>query len=333
MAVKAWTTWILRAVVSLAVVAALLVMVPLPDLWDALRSVSPALWVTTLVLFLAGHAASALKWWLLMTRRDGIPLDLLFRAHFAGLTANLCLPGIAGGDLVRAGLVLRRAQHREDVAVASVADRALDTVSVVALAGVGLVWSADPSLLARRTLLWGTVAIVLGAAAAAGLYLVLRRRTANSLGHRLAVALRELTRRPWLPLGSFAISLAVQTLFVLLNARLGAAAGAEAPLAAWFVAWPLAKLVALLPVSLGGVGLREAALVVFMRPFSVAPAPLVAAGFLWDGVLVAGGLLGGLLTLAYGTGRAVPVRAPDAVGGGADEPRPEPLPRNEPSAV
>lgn len=41
------------------------------------------------------------------------------------------------------------------------------------------------------------------------------------------------------------------------------AIGLEVSTSAWLLAWPLAKIVALVPASLGGIGVREVALAVF----------------------------------------------------------------------
>jgi uncharacterized membrane protein YbhN (UPF0104 family) len=125
----------------------------------------------------------------------------------------------------------------------------------------------------------------------------------SGLVRRLASAGAVLAQRPMLPLACFALSLSVQTMFVLINVRFGAAVGADIPLAGWLVAWPLAKLVALLPVSLAGLGVREAALVAFLRPYGAPAALVTAAGLLWQSVLFAGGLVGWLAGTAV-TGRA-----------------------------
>jgi len=92
----------------------------------------------------------------------------------------------------------------------------------------------------------------------------------------------------------------IQASFVLLNAFLGAAIGLQAPLHVWFLAWPLAKLVALLPVSLGGLGVREVALAGLLQPFGVPAALAVAQSLLWETILVAGGLTAGLIWWGMG---------------------------------
>jgi uncharacterized membrane protein YbhN (UPF0104 family) len=44
-------------------------------------------------------------------------------------------------------------------------------------------------------------------------------------------------------------------------------------------------------------GVREAALVALLAPFGAPGALVLAAGLVWEGVIVAGGLISGLLTL------------------------------------
>jgi uncharacterized membrane protein YbhN (UPF0104 family) len=100
-------SWLLRLAVSAVFLVILFFFIPVRQLIDAIGRVSPGLWLVVLLLFLFGHAVSAFKWRLLMNR-DDVPPALWLRAHFAGLVANLCLPGIAGGDVVRAGWVMRK---------------------------------------------------------------------------------------------------------------------------------------------------------------------------------------------------------------------------------
>ena len=95
-------------------------------------------------------------------------------------------------------------------------------------------------------------------------------------------------------LGALAISLSIQSGFILLNAILGTACKIDLPLHIWFLAWPLAKLSAMLPISLGGLGVRETALAFLLLSFGIPFSKSVGLGLLWESVLVAGGVVGGL---------------------------------------
>ena len=75
-------------------------------------------------------------------------------------------------------------------------------------------------------------------------------------------------------------------------APVGAVAVVDAPTAAWFYAWSTAKIIAIAPISLGGLGIREAAMARLMEPFGVLPAKTVAIGLIWQTVLYASGLIG-----------------------------------------
>jgi len=58
------------------------------------------------------------------------------------------------------------------------------------------------------------------------------------------------------------------------------------------LAWPLAKIAAVLPITQGGIGVREAALVVL--PLGAPASEVLATGIVWEGVIISGGLLAGL---------------------------------------
>ena len=132
--------WIIRLCVSALLLALIFTLVPFADVWAAARRISPLLWLGALGLFLAGHAAAAAKWRMLIG--GGISYRQAFRAHLAGLAANLALPSVAGGDVVRAGLVMKHADDKGRLAMGSLADRLIDTLGLVliALASAWIAW-------------------------------------------------------------------------------------------------------------------------------------------------------------------------------------------------
>jgi len=124
----------------------------------------------------------------------------------------------------------------------------------------------------------------------AGRSIRFRRRLA-----RLRHALRAVSRRPHVLLYGWLLGTLIQFTFVILTALLAISCGLSLPLRVWLFAWPLAKLAALLPLTQGGIGVREAALVALLAPFG-APGPVaLATGIAWEGIIIAGGLLAGML--------------------------------------
>ena len=93
--------------------------------------------------------------------------------------------------------------------------------------------------------------------------------------------------------------MAVQATFVAINIAFAVAVQVEAPVAAWFFAWATAKIVAIAPISLGGLGVREAVMASLLAPFGADPAQVIAIGLIWQTVLYASGLIGVLAQFVW----------------------------------
>ena len=295
--------WAIRLCISALLLALIFTFVPFAEVWAAARRISLPLWFGALALFLIGHAAAAAKWRILIG--SGISYRQAFRAHLAGLAANLALPSVAGGDVVRAGLVMKQADDKSRLAMGSVADRLIDTLglALIALASAWLAWG--PRLEAGIWLGWPLLGLLLFVAGAVVAMPALDRFMSTSepsgkLGRVLTKMIHsaaELARSRALLFLCLAISMAVQCLFVGINIAFAEAAHVEAPIAAWFFAWTTAKIIAIAPVSLGGLGVREVSMAALLVPFGADPAQVVAIGLVWQSVLYASGLIGFLVQL------------------------------------
>lgn len=268
-----------RILVSLAALLLLLAWIPWHELVDAFGRLPSTVWIGALAGFLAGHVLGIFKWRaMLSVEAMDTPVREAGRSYAAGLFSNLFLPGVVGGDVVRAGIVLRGARRSEPVVVAAAADRLVDFVALASLVGTG-------GLLAPTAT---GAAVVASTPFVGGVRSRVRRFLARSL-----VSGRRLARRPATLLTVLALALAIQGGFVLLNAWIGRSMEIAVPLAAWFVAWPLAKVVAALPISLAGLGVRDAAFASILAWYGAPLAEGVACSLVWEAVVVSGGLLAG----------------------------------------
>lgn len=289
----------IKAAVSVAILLGVFVFVPLHQLREAVSRVDGRAWLVALLGFLAGHTLGVIKWRLLVNGgRPHLGLLTAARCYAAGLFANLCLPSIVGGDTVRAVLAARETRHPEATVLGGLADRVIDTATVAFMVALGAV-------LARHALpVWAVrlLAVTIGAGAlagTAGLVLAARlpirrwpHRLRRPVGRGL-VALRRLRRQPGIAVAALALSLVIQVSFVALGARLGASMGVSISFGAWLFAWSLAKLSGLVPISLGGLAVRDATLAALLVPFGVAAAYGVVVSLAWQSVLIAGGLISG----------------------------------------
>lgn len=310
-----WKSWLIRVGVSLAVLAALLSIAPIGELWAHIREVSPLLWLGVFAGFVLGHALSAAKWrWMI---GGVVPYRQALRAHFAGLAANIALPGVAGGDLVRAGMVMKGSDRKTALAVGSLADRLIDTASLVIIAAIGAFWlgaraGVDPVLLAVISV-FVVIAVVAGILLIGPIAGLMRKfAPAGKIGgviRDVADAAEEMAGRRGALLGCAAISIGVQFCFALMNALIARDIGVGSSFAAWVFAWPLAKLVATLPISFGGIGVREASIAGLMTPLGYGAAGVIAASLVWQSIQIAGGAFGALLQMTGAPKESAPAGA------------------------
>jgi uncharacterized protein (TIRG00374 family) len=295
--------WSIRVCISALLLALIFYLVPFSQVWAAARQISLALWLGALALFLAGHAAAAAKWRILIG--GGVSYRQAFRAHLAGLAANLALPSVAGGDIVRAGLVMKDSSDKSRLAMGSLADRLLDTLGL-ALIALGSAWIAwkprlDSGLWTGWPLFGLSILVAVGFVVALTLDRAVRGQEPSGKLAKLAAKLThsaaELARSPGRLLLCLALSMTIQCLFVGINIAFARAANVEAPIAAWFFAWTTAKIIAIAPISLGGLGVREASMAALLKPFGADPAQVVAIGLVWQSVLYVSGLIGFLVQL------------------------------------
>jgi uncharacterized membrane protein YbhN (UPF0104 family) len=303
----------LKVAVSAVLLALVFYVVPWSQVRDALARLSAVVWLGVLAGFVLGHAVGVGKWRSFVNvcrgRLGAVDATLCYSA---GLFANLCLPSIVGGDVLRMGIAGRITRRPEAALWGGVMDRVSDTIALALLAATGGVLARNQLTGWTAQLL--TVGLLLGLLVAGlGVPLVIRRpirRWPRRLRRPIArslVALRRLWRNPGVFVRGMALSLAIQGSFVLLNAWLGRSVGIDVPLGVWFRVWPLAKIAGLMPISLGGLAVREASLAALLLPFGVPAARSVVASLLWQTVLIVGGLLGGLIWLALSRIRHLPV--------------------------
>ena len=199
---KALKKWVFRASGSGAALALIFWFLPKEAILTGFSRLTPEVFLGVLMAFLGCHLAAAFKWWMLMGRAITFPVAL--RAHFAGLAANLALPGAAGGDAVRAGMAHVSLRDGPRVAAAAVGDRLIDMVGLACLSLLGLVFLSGGG---NAALAYALAALVIGGAVLAlfvfplvarGLWARFPRLPAKGLALRLADAFGTLGRQPLL---------------------------------------------------------------------------------------------------------------------------------------
>jgi uncharacterized protein (TIRG00374 family) len=332
---------ILRFAVSIAILGGLASRLDSEQVAAAFRGMRWDYWLAALGLFLGTQVLSALRWqWLARPLGFRDSLGRFAALYFVGMFFNLLLPTSIGGDAVRAVYLNAGTGRRTGALLSVLLDRLSGLLVLLALACVAT--AAYPLPLP----LWVGLAVG-GAAGGAAICLavlpastkLLSRLDATGTGrrHRLlakirhvAVSLHEafvlFAHRPRAVVASALLSLLVQVTGVIQVWLIGRALGLDVPVGVFGVAVPMVALLTLLPVSVSGMGVREAGMVLFLQPAGIAVGPAVTVAFLWFCVQTAGGLCGAVVYLFIGSakrGREISkeVRHDDALGHRPDQGR------------
>jgi uncharacterized membrane protein YbhN (UPF0104 family) len=281
-----------------------------------MRRLPISTWIIAIGVYLMLHLIGVAKWRMLVNGAGaGLPLLDAIRAYYSGLFGNTFLPSIVGGDVVRAGVAFGVVRSRSALILGSLVDRVQDVIGLGLVAGIGALLS--PRALASESrsvfIALGAMLVVAGTGALLAWTLFPSRRLPFRLRRRLVGvrrAVRATASRPSRLVIALLLGMALQSLLIVLNWRLGVAIGIEIPLYVWFFVWPLAKISGLLPVTQGGIGVREAAQAALFAPFGVSAVMAVATGLVFEVVIISGGLLGGAIALLLGRMRDGQGRSP-----------------------
>ncbi|HEU5304958.1 MAG TPA: lysylphosphatidylglycerol synthase transmembrane domain-containing protein, partial [Gemmatimonadales bacterium] len=218
------------------------------------------------------------------------------RAYFASGFAQYVLPVTVGADALRAAAVGRGQQAVAEVGASIVAERLLGLVASGVMSCVALAVAISQSVSLEFLLPWALLSIGAGAAAmvlplSPTVGRLVQRWQARLPGHpmldflrRLASAFTAYRRRAGLLALVALLSVLEQWFPVALMWTAGRALGVPLSLAMVVTTVPLTLFVGRLPISLGGLGVGEGAIVFLLGLFAIPANDALAVSVLCRGV-------------------------------------------------
>ena len=301
---------LLKILVSLVLIVAILRSVNLQSLWAVVRHANPWYLLAAQLALLLGVVVRAFRWQILV-KDQGVDVTLreLTALYFVGFLFNNLLPSGFGGDAVKM-YELSRASNRRAEAVSSVlVDR---YVGLLALQAMGLIalafsWRLVPTEIVILTLVIFGVCLLTA-------WIVSYRPFWSFLAERVPVLRRVLSIKAVqslvLSLQSYSssallralgVGLVFNVLLIASNVLIGAALGAELPLAYYMIFVPITSLVLLLPISFAGLGVREGTYVVLFSQAGMSPEVALSLSLMVYALgTVVPGLIGGIVYLLRG---------------------------------
>ena len=303
---KFWRSPAFRLGGSALILALLLTFLPFGQVWSAIKRIPPSLSLGLLFVYLCLHLMGVVKWRILVNVAGaGLSFKDAVRCYYGGLFGNVFLPSLVGGDVVRGAMAFPVARSKAAVVLGSLIDRVQDVIGLGTIAATGALLSPrslDPQ--SRRVFLgFAGVMAILGLVTLVVVLMMPVRRFPWK-ARRMMAKLRNAGRSMVGSWGSVVLCLGLgiilQVSQVGLNCWLGVACGLRIAFGVWLFAWPLAKISALLPVTQGGIGVREVALVALLLPFGAPSVLTAAAGLVFEAITTIGGLLAGMIAFLVG---------------------------------
>jgi uncharacterized membrane protein YbhN (UPF0104 family) len=284
--------FVLKLAIGIALVGFLFWHYDLRSAFHLIRRERPLLFLATVALYVAGQVMSAYRW-RLVAGLNGLPgrYSEYLAYYFIGMFTNVFVPGLIGGDALRA-LYLGRRHQRIGSAFASVmADRGIGLLTVFWLA-------AAAALCMNRVLLPDPLLHVTVAAGAAvmAIYLaaapVAKYASQFDRWRRLLAPIAPYLCRPIALLPAIALSAVLQLSLAVCQYLLGIGLGLNIALATFVLVVPITNVIASLPISINGLGMREAGYLLLLGMAGIGKQQAVALGLLYFAATLAGGFTG-----------------------------------------
>lgn len=244
-----------------------------------IRDGHPLDFVLAVWIVLAALIVGACRWWLLLRQAD-VRLNArgLTRVYAVSTFSGTFLPTTLGGDVTRALLVTRRAPLLTRVAITIVVDRMGGLIGLLGLAWIAFAFhTASVPEGAQVFLAWvsaasvaGLLLIALALSRGSGIARALVPRRLMSIARQSWLLLRAYAREPVTLVVLVVSSLLFQALISLQLVMLAHAINIDLPFATAAVALALVTVVTLIPISIGGFGVREGSYIVLLGAASIA---------------------------------------------------------------
>lgn len=270
-------------------------------------------------LYLIVQITAAYRWSILLKNSMNISYPKLISIYLVGMFFNNFMPSMIGGDIAK-GYYLYKASGKGGASVASLfMDRYSGFTALMAITFVAAIIGYP---LVKGTIVPLLLAVLIGAYLIASLVLwieSLHGWALNILGRLKLFGLNEKIDSLYQSImeykGSYGIlskafllSLIVQSVVIISYYALARGLGMALPFGYFFLLIPLTTAVAMIPISLSGLGIREGAFVFLFTKVGATQTEALSLSLLWFFITVFVNLIGGIEYIRLGSIKEVDSR-------------------------
>ena len=299
---------VLKIAISAGLLIYLLVFqVDKEQMWDIVRQARWSYLAGAAVLMIVGTALRAVRWQVLLQALDiEVPLRKLVHLYFVGSFFNIFLPTGLGGDAIRMAELARSTKRGPEAVGTTLVDRATGLWVLFVLALLALPFSH--TLLPQR---WAPIITLGTLGGVIGGWLVMGTPLIPWLGGKVRLPAQEKLERFYRSVAQLGypalakaclVSLIFDILLIAFNVLIAASLHIDQPLGIFLLFTPLISFSLALPISFGGLGVREQTYILLFGPLGVSDTAAAAMSLTNYalGYLVIG-LLGGVMYALEGT--------------------------------
>lgn len=300
----------LKLAFSIGLLAWLLLRSDLGQVVASIQRLSAGTIATVLAIVAIEMGVAALKWWLFV---PGERLLRILQLTLIGVFYGIVLPGQVAGEAVKAYRLGAGQANAEQVAASVVVDKVNGLIGLLLLGIAGAFLSQRD--FPHSLLVSFSAALAVGVAGLYAIRLPLFQRSVEALNRRVGArwhawtpiatrlelffaAWTRYAGRPGLMLASIGLGMVFQLLAITVMQILAPTFGIELAFVEWMWIFAIVSMAVLLPLSVGGLGVREGAFVAVLGLMKVPSSSALALSLTIFATQLATALVGGLLEMA-----------------------------------
>lgn len=253
------------------------------------------------------HIFSFLRWQMLLkTTGISIPLKKLISSFCGGIFFSIFLPSTIGGDLVRTADLAVHTQKAKQVIATVFLDRLSGYIGLVFVALLAILLGgeliSDKIVLFSFAIIIILLVIILLLLFNSFIYARITRFLSVPGAGKIREMIRDMHREihifrnhKKMIIGNLALSLLIQVIFPVSVYFIGFSLGIKINIIYFLIFLPIIGAITLLPISIGGLGLREGLYVVYFAKAGVIKQLALAMSLLSFSFIVFYGAIGGVI--------------------------------------
>ncbi len=298
---------LLRILISAAIILFLFKNIDAKSLAQVIKSANKALILISSIVFLASYVLALLRWRMLLAAVGiRLPLKRVIASYSAGIFFNLFLPSSIGGDFMRSVDLSVHTKKPKEIIATVFLDRLSGYIGLVILASLSFVFGGELVREKGTVFALGIIIFILLFSLLVlfnkFIYRLISRFLRSSNPGNIRGLISDLHKeihifrhRKTIIIKNIVLSILIQAMAPLSFALLAFSLGLKVNLVYFFIFIPIIGAITLLPISIGGLGLRDLTTIYFFGKVGIAKDIAFAMSLLNFSFILVFGILGGLL--------------------------------------